>query len=225
MLSRSKQQLRPSMSPPPFCMDCRVKPGNDDNNKILRATRAPNPLPYGEGRAASARSAWRRGVGVEKPDHVRARGCVTSRPPPLTPPRKGEGNCKQTTSFSRCGSIRALRERRSRRGPQGRERSADRRIQPCTAPHIRMLPAEYARARKRADRSALAFRRSAAALATTSTGSAPDPRFLRPGLAGVTRVRLSRVYRAPRDLFAQSLAGCGGNLGWLHDNRPLLIQK
>ena len=57
------------------------------------------------------------------------------------------------------------------------------------------------RARKRIQRDALAFRRFTAALArpvATSIGSAPDPRFLRPGLAGVTRCRLSRVYRAPR---------------------------
>jgi hypothetical protein len=57
------------------------------------------------------------------------------------------------------------------------------------------------RARKRIQRDALAFRRFTAALArpvATSIGSAPDPRFLRPGSTGVTRCRLSRVYRAPR---------------------------
>jgi hypothetical protein len=43
-------------------------------------------------------------------------------------------------------------------------RSAERRIQPMSAPHIQTLPPECARARKRADRSALAFRRFAAAL-------------------------------------------------------------
>ncbi len=64
-----------------------------------------------------------------------------------------------------------------------------------------MLPPEDVQARKRADRSALASRRSAAALAmpnASSIGSAPDPRFLRPGLTGVTRFCLSLVYRAPR---------------------------
>jgi hypothetical protein len=51
-------------------------------------------------------------------------------------------------------------------------------IQPRSAP---------SRVRQRADRRAPAFRRSTAALATpvaTSIGSAPDPRFLRPGCFG-----------------------------------------
>jgi hypothetical protein len=50
-------------------------------------------------------------------------------------------------------------------------------------------------------RGALAFRRSAAALAranASTLGSAPVPCFLRPGLAGVTRFGLSPVNRAPR---------------------------
>jgi hypothetical protein len=71
-------------------------------------------------------------------------------------------------------------------------RSADRRIHPLSAPHIQMLPSACARARKRAERSALAYRRSTAALArpdASSIGSAPDPRFLRPGHVGCYPLR------------------------------------
>ena len=50
-------------------------------------------------------------------------------------------------------------------------------------------------------RGALAFRRSAAALARANASPLAQlqfPRFLRPDLAGVTRFDLSQVYRAPR---------------------------
>jgi hypothetical protein len=81
-----------------------------------------------------------------------------------------------------------------------RERSADRRIQPMSAPHTRALPPKCARARQRPTQTSarsrrhlsasgpLAFRRSAAALArpvATSTGSAPEPGFPRQARAGV----------------------------------------
>jgi hypothetical protein len=60
-------------------------------------------------------------------------------------------------------------------------RSADRRIQPLSAPHKQTLPPECARARKRVQRDALASRRSTAALAKAFTSWLSfGPRF--PGL-------------------------------------------
>ena len=70
---------------------------------------------------------------------------------------------------------------------------------------VRATPSDVATRRcagaAAADRGAARLRRSTAALArpdASSIGSAPDPRFLRPGLTGVTRFCLSLVYRAPR---------------------------
>ena len=51
-------------------------------------------------------------------------------------------------------------------------RSAERRIQPLAAPHIRASPSERARARQRPLRGPLASRRSAAALTEVTLGSA-----------------------------------------------------
>ena len=117
-------------------------------------------------------------------------------PLPCTACRGGTNNfvlaMRQHPSFART----TLKKRPPRKGAERRQ--AHPTMHRATHPDV---ASRIARARKRADRSALAFRRSAAALArpvATSVGSAPDPRFLRPGLAGVTRVRLSRVYRAPR---------------------------
>jgi hypothetical protein len=75
-------------------------------------------------------------------------------------------------------------------------------IQPSSAP---------SRVRQRADRRAPAFRRSTAALArpvATSIGSAPDPRFLRPGSFG--RYPLSPVSSLPSTSETGRSAGRSG---------------
>ena len=79
-------------------------------------------------------------------------------------------------------------------------RSAGKRIQPWPRHTIGCCHL-IARGRGSGPAGPLASRRSTAALAkadASTFGSAPDPRFLRPGSTGVTRFRLSLVYRAPR---------------------------
>ncbi len=125
------------------------------------------------------------------------------------PPPPGEGN---KTSFSRCDRIRVLPSHGTIRLQinEGR-RSAGRRNVLRAAPHKQMLPPDYARARQRAKRSPLASRRSAAALAkadASTFGSAPDPRFLRPGANG--RYPCSPVSSLPRTAGTGRSAGRSG---------------
>jgi len=97
--------------------------------------------------------------------------------------------------------------------PPNKRREAERRKAQClgAAPHNPMLPPDYARARQRAKRSPLASRRSAAALAkadASTFGSAPDPRFLRPGANG--RYPCSPVSSLPRTAGTGRSAGRSG---------------
>jgi hypothetical protein len=116
-------------------------------------------------------------------------------------PQAGEVKGK-SISFSRRVFAPELCQTANERPPdkEGR-RSAERRIQPCPRHTSRRCHLNMRGARQRALRSPLAFRRSTAALAepdASSIGSAPDPRFLRPGRAGRYPAKPVTVYRAPR---------------------------
>ena len=100
-------------------------------------------------------------------------------------------------SFSRRIRARALFDSFPLGTAEGR-RSADRRIQPLSAPHNQMLPPECARARKRAQRGALASRRSTADLAAAANAATrPRPRLTRPGGRGRYPRHRSRLSQAP----------------------------
>jgi len=101
-----------------------------------------------------------------------------TRPPPYPPPQAGEGRVGATSpraagrgerkSFSRRVRARALFDSPPLGQKTEGRRSADRRIQPLSAPHTRTLPPECARARKRPQRGPLASRRSATALVSAT---------------------------------------------------------
>ena len=132
---------------------------------------------------------------LRRPLHHASRGP----PPPLS-----RGRMKRASSFSRCIRIRVIPSKATNLLPPNKKGGGAPigAIQPSSAP---------SRVRQRADRRAPAFRRSTAALATpvaTSIGSAPDPRFLRPGSFG--RYPLSPVSSLPSTSETGRSAGRSG---------------
>jgi hypothetical protein len=126
-----------------------------------------------------------------------------------TSPQRGEVKIE---SRSRDADAPEACQRHCKSPPQKRREAERRKAHPSmAAPHDSMLPSSRARARQRSLRGSLASRRSAAALAKANAstfGSAPDPRFLRPGFNG--RYPLSPVSSLPRTAGAGRSAGRSG---------------